>query len=526
MASSQNRTDLIVVGSGVAGLTAALAAAGERANVLVVTAGDALSGSSWWAQGGIAAAVGEDDSPAFHAVDTLAVGADLNDTYAVRVLVEEGRRAAIELIGSGVPFDGGPIAPELGLEAGHSHRRILHAGGGATGAMVSEALLLRVLDHPRISLLSNTPVDGLIKHNGRVVGVTSRAMSYTGRSVLLATGGYAGLWGRSTNPTSNTGIGLYLAWQAGASLADLEFVQFHPTALNLQGAPAFLLSEAIRGEGAQLLDEMERHILDPLLPRDVLARAIARHLYSAGPVYLSLRHLNPDFVVERFPNIARQLREYGLDLACDLLPVAPAAHYCMGGVRTDTDGRTDIAGLYVAGEAACTGAQGANRLASNSLLECLVFGRRAAVASLGDDIDLHAEWATGPLPEPLDVAAPTVQQHTEHYRESNLGARLDRDLGVEREVEALASLIADLPVPALPDIKPEHLVASLASHAALLREESRGGHYRVDWPETRPEWRGRIIWRRDLPPRFEEVYSVGRNYQAGRIEHVALVAGL
>jgi L-aspartate oxidase len=501
--------ELIVVGSGVAGLTAALAAADQGARVCLVTAGELLSGSSWWAQGGIAAAIGRGDRPAFHAADTLAVGADLNDRRAVGVLVREGRRAVNGLLHSGMPFEGGPDEPDLGLEAGHGHRRIVHAGGGATGEMVSAALLARVMDHARITLAPNTPVDALLQEDGRVVGVASGPRTFRGRAVVLTTGGYAGLWGRSTNPAGNRGIGLTLAWQAGATLADLEFVQFHPTALAVAGAPAYLLSEALRGEGALLVDADGRQVVNPLLARDVVARTIARHLQHAGPVYLTMRHLDAGFVAGHFPSIARYLRTWGLDLAHDYLPVAPAAHYCMGGVRTDTAGRTDVPGLYVAGEAACTGAQGANRLASNSLLECLVFGQRAALAALADPPTRRAHWAAGPLPAVSAASTGRVEPPPGRRTEPlTLGALLDRDLGVERDGARLQGLLASLPAISAEAPATDELLASLAARAALLRVESRGAHYRTDAPVSSPAWQGRILWRRAVPPQFEEVSGV------------------
>ncbi|HYP40238.1 MAG TPA: FAD-dependent oxidoreductase [Chloroflexia bacterium] len=503
--------DLIVVGSGVAGLAAALAAAEQGAQVLLVTAGAPLSGSSRWAQGGIAAAVGPDDSPELHAADTMAVGAGLNDLHTVEILAHEGRRAVLDLLNSGVPFDGAPGRPNLGLEAGHSRRRILHAGGGATGEVVSSALLERAMRHPHIEIAPCTPVDTLLVEHGRVAGVISGRRVLRSHAVVLATGGYAGLWSRSTNPPGNRGIGLYLAWQAGASLADLEFTQFHPTALQVVGAPAYLLSEALRGEGALLVDDEGRAVVDPLLPRDVVARAIARHINEAGPVYLSLRHLDARHIEAHFSTILEHLREWGLDLARDLLPVAPAAHYCMGGVRTDTYGRTDLPGLYAAGEVACTGVQGANRLASNSLLECLVFGRRAAVVASSDAARKCAEWPLSPLPVERGAeivgGIATPQARPEHYLPGGLGARLDRDLGVERDAYSLRALVAALPNPETDCAPPDHVVASLVARAALLREESRGAHYRTDAQATHGEWRGRIIWRRDMPPQFEEVPS-------------------
>ena len=521
---------LVVVGSGVAGLAAALAAAERRMPVLVVTAGQPVAGSSWWAQGGIAAAVGDDDDPDLHYNDTLRVGVELNDCEAVHVLTEEGRRLVTGLLDTGVPFDGTDLHPDLGLEAGHSRRRILHAGGGATGAILSDALLDRALQHRRVSILPYTPVDRFLVENGRVVGVGSGAAEHRGRAVVLGTGGYAGLWGRSTNPRGNRGIGLALAWWAGAALADLEFVQFHPTALDLPDAPSFLLTEALRGDGALLVDHEGYQVVDPLLPRDVVARAIARHLKAYGPVYLTMRHLDPS-VSDRFGSIKKQLAEYGLDLARDLIPVAPAAHYCMGGIRTDVDGRSTLPGLYAAGEVACTGVQGANRLASNSLLECLVFGRRAALAALTDHPTACASWPLSALPvgtmddrrwtmdgaqsdvflegnqepETRNLEPPsTVHRPPSFVSDDDLCARLDHDLGVARAASEMQSLVTDLPDPNTTD-QPGQLVAALAARSALLRTESRGGHYRADYPETRPEWRGRIVWRRHTNAQFEEV---------------------
>jgi L-aspartate oxidase len=408
-----------------------------------------------------------------------------------------GRRGVGGRVGGGVPFARGPHGPDLGLEAGHGRRRILHAGGGATGEAVSSALLGRVMGNERIRLVDETPVDRLLVEERQVVGVVSGERTFRAGAVILATGGYAGLWGRSTNPPGNRGIGLYLGWQAGATLADLEFVQFHPTALAYPGAPAFLLSEALRGEGALLVDEEERPVVDPLLPRDVLARAIFRRIREEGPVYLSLRGLDAHFVEERFPSLARQLRAWGLDLARDLLPVAPAAHYCMGGIRTDTSGYTGVPGLYVAGEAACTGAQGANRLASNSLLECLVFGRRSAIAALGDGSGFRVEGS--------ELRAPGSGPHRERGGRE-LGELLDDQLGVERDGEGLAQLIATLPDPESECAEAGCVISGLAARAALMREESRGAHYRTDYLDPRPEWQGRILWRRGTPPRFEEVH--------------------
>ena len=501
-------SDLLVVGSGAAGLATTLAAVERGATVTLLTAGALLSGSSPWAQGGVAAVVAADDSPEQHAADTLAVGAGLNDAEAVGVLTRGGVRVARELIAAGVPFDGGSGGPDLALEAGHGRRRILHAGGGATGRAVTENLLARVIEHPLVSMRPHGPAEELLRDpTGRVAGVRAGGRAYEARATILATGGYAALWARTTNTPDSRGAGLALALRAGATLADLEFVQFHPTALVLPGRPAYLLSEALRGEGALVVDAQERPIVDPLLARDIVARAVARHRRDVGPVYLSLRGLDPGFVHERFPNISAHLRSWGLDLARDLLPIAPAAHYCMGGVRTDSAGRTDVAGLYVAGEAACTGVQGANRLASNSLLECLVFGRQAAEAALTDSPDARATWAGAALPTDAPPAPPPADSAVAPW--DALGDRLDRDLGVERDAPRLTALLADLATPPPPAQADAALVTALAARAALLRRESRGAHFRTDAPTTDPRWRGHILWRRDeqggTAARFEEI---------------------
>jgi L-aspartate oxidase len=351
----------------------------------------------------------------------------------------------------------------------------------------------------------------------RVIGVRTGAREIYANAVILATGGYAALWGRSTNAPETRGAGLALAWSAGAALADLEFVQFHPTALSLPGRPAFLLSEALRGEGARLVDDSGRAVVDPLLPRDIVARALHRQLRH-GPVFLTLQHLDPVHVRAQFGQIAARLDEFGLDITHDRLPVAPAAHYCMGGIRTDTWGRTTVAGLYAAGEVACSGVQGANRLASNSLLECLVFGARAAEAALSDPPSAAADFLTQPLPahlpepkqahEPKETTEPQGPHRIVALDATVLGKRLDRDVAVERHGTRLAALITELPEPEASEAAaPDLLLASLIARAALLRTESRGAHFRTDFPNSNAQFRGRIHWCRGQPPAFEEVVS-------------------
>jgi L-aspartate oxidase len=572
-------TDVLVIGSGAAGLAAAREAAERGARVMLVTGGALLSGSSPRAQGGLAAAVGADDDVRLHDEDTLKVGAGLNDREAVSILVREGADVARRLLSEGAPFEAGEDGPELGLEAGHSRRRILHAGGGASGWWLTRFLAKQVVQTPGVAIREHLPLLHFKTQDERVVGACfgqpgGPRQEVDAEAVILATGGAGALWGRTTNAPETRGVGIGLAWLAGATLADLEMVQFHPTALLLPGQPAFLLSEALRGEGAQLVDADEHPFVDPLLPRDVVARAVARQIDQHGAAYLSLRHLDAARVHQAFPALAKQVAERGLDLARDLLPVGPAAHYLMGGVRTDADGRTDVPGLFVAGEAACTGAQGANRLASNSLLECLVFGRRAARAATSLPLPLGEGWGEGfrschpeaaaegsagerdveeeyqgsglvssprsfaslrmtkAMPSPV-VAAPRGLSQGERegvgFQRSPLwsngvregtflsderepltdlvevGALLDCFVGVTREASGLLQAICALPDPNSDETPPDLRVAGFAARAAFLRRESRGAHYRSDYRETDPRWRGRICWRRGELPTFEEV---------------------
>ncbi|HXF83112.1 MAG TPA: FAD-binding protein, partial [bacterium] len=381
-------------------------------------------------------------------------------------------------------------------------------GGGATGLLLMRFLAERARRARNLRILERTQLSELTVEDGRVVGAVlasdGQSRAAEAGAVILATGGAAGLWGRTTNPPENRGTGIGLAWLAGATLADLEMVQFHPTALALPGRPAFLLSEALRGEGARLVDAAERPFVDPLQPRDLVARAVAEQAARPGGAFLSLRHLDPGHVRRRFPALARQLAEWGLDLARDLLPVAPAAHYLMGGVRTDPEGRTDVAGLYAAGEAACTGVQGANRLASNSLLECLVFGRRAAAAALRDrraPADAPRAWPCAALPSTWSEWNGPARAGPA----STVGEVLDRWAGVVRDADGLALAIAALPDPDDPVTPPDLRVAALVVRAAVLRTESRGAHWRRDFPASDPRWRGRILWRRGSPPAFEPI---------------------
>jgi L-aspartate oxidase len=435
--------DLIVVGSGVAGLYGALCAAAE-ARILIVSKGPVLTSSSWLAQGGVAAAIAADDAPELHAEDTLAAGRGLCRASAVRVLTEEAPARIVDLADLGVRFD-----EELGLEGGHSRRRVSSVGGAATGKEISRVLARAVLAHPRIDVSEGERALQLWTSDGCCVGLVTDERAIRARAVVLATGGYAALWGRTTNPPGTVGEGIAMAHRAGAAVADLEFVQFHPTAV---AGSSLLLSEALRGDGALLLDDNGDRFVEELAPRDVVARAIK----ARGSVRLDLRHMDRS----RFPALMQNLVDAGFHPDSEPVPVAPAAHYTMGGVVTDLQGATDVAGLYVAGESACTGVHGANRLASNSMLECLVFGRRAAVAALAEP------FPTGPGVRPPDLSRKNETPVTPELREA-----LWEQAGLIRDAAGLASLTSS-----------PHLLTSLVARAALVREESRGGHFRADFP--------------------------------------------
>ena len=458
------RTDVAVVGAGAAGLYAALVAADQGASVALVSRSPLAQTASYWAQGGIAAALAAGDSPAQHAADTLAAGRDAARGSAVQVLCEESPERVRDLQRLGVRFDadrGGNLA--LGLEGGHSQRRIVHAGGADTGRRITRALSALATTHERVRVLEPLAATAIASHEGRAAGLTLRPrggdpLVVSARAVILATGGTAALWARTTNPRGAVGSGLSLASDTGARLADLEFMQFHPTALRLDGPrDGFLVTEAVRGEGATLLGADGERFVDELAPRDEVALAIEAELRRSGEPAVRLDMRGVD--LERFPNIAAALAEVGLDPTRDLIPVAPAAHYTMGGIATDLDGRSSLPGLYAVGECACTGLHGANRLASNSLAECLVFGRRAALAAVADPAltapELNAEPDTPASPSHATRAA------------------LWRHAGLRRDAAGLAELLDD-PYP----------LARLIGAACLAREESRGAHQRTDHPDT------------------------------------------
>lgn len=527
------RADVVIIGSGVAGLTAAIQARQSGLTVMIVTKSVVNDGSTRWAQGGIAAALDPEDSPDAHWKDTVVAGAGLCDPDAVRVLVSEGPDAIRRLIARGARFDTtdeGEIA--LTREGGHHRDRIAHAGGDATGAEISRALVDAVANDPGIELIEHALVLDLLQDEaGAAQGVTLHVMGEGQRdgvgavlapAIILATGGIGQVFSQSTNPRVATGDGIALALRAGAVIADVEFVQFHPTVLYLgpdaEGQQP-LISEAVRGEGAFLVDDegnrimLDVHPLADLAPRDVVAKAIMRHMMTAGVphVWLDARSIGDEWPV-RFPSIFESLSQHGIDPRTALIPVAPAQHYHSGGVRTDLYGRTSVTGLFACGEVACTGVHGANRLASNSLLEGLVFAER-----------IGAVLAAG-LPERRPFVARSSQAHVlddelrlmlQYAMTEGVGVLRSKD-SISRTLKVLAP-IADSDVDVTPctetwELTNLHAVSTALALSALTREETRGSHWREDFPEARTEWLKRVCIRADrngvLDVSFETVPQV------------------
>ncbi|MGH9500667.1 MAG: L-aspartate oxidase [Terriglobales bacterium] len=502
MPSASAQSDFLVIGAGVAGLRAAidLAAAGS---VTVLAKREVSDSNTQWAQGGIAAALSDEDEISLHLQDTLQAGDGLCNPEAAKVLVEDAPDRIEELIQWGTEFDRQGTKLTFGREGAHSRNRILHAHGDSTGREILRALYAKTQTLKNISVMEFEFSTDLILEAGRVCGIqliTEKGETghMSASSVLLASGGLGQLYRNTTNPGVATGDGVAMAFRAGAEVADMEFIQFHPTALYLRKAPRFLLSEALRGEGAYLCNlEMDRfmpkyHPMAELAPRDVVARAIVHELEVSRAkdpvVYLDLTHLDAEKIKKRFPRIYATCLQYNIDITTELIPIRPAAHYAMGGIRSDLDGRSTLPGLYVAGEAAATGVHGANRLASNSLLEGLVFGARAGQAmrqELGKSSAKigapRALASNGPMNAPIEQTIAEIQD------------LMWRDVGIVRTGANLKCALDQLaqisPRVAHPqsrrafEARNLHLVGTLVARSALAREESRGAHYRLDYPD-------------------------------------------
>jgi len=458
-----------VVGAGAAGLYGALCAARQGAQVVLISATPLAQTASYWAQGGLAAALADDDSFELHLKDTELAGRALVRRSAAEILVREAPDRVADLQALGVRFDAdrfGQLA--LGLEGGHSVRRVVHAGGSATGRRVVRQLSALAAEEPHITVLEGARAQALWRSDERCRGlICDDGRVISARAVVIATGGAAALWARTTNPPGSQGVGMLLAHGAGADLADLELMQFHPTAvIGVPGREGFLVTEAIRGEGATLHDASNERFVEELAPRDEVSRAIQARLdeTNASSVGLDMRSIDPS----NFPNVVGALREAGLDPTRELIPVAPAAHYMMGGIVTDLDARSTVPGLYAVGESSCTGLHGANRLASNSLSECFVFARRAVAHALATDSQKLPAASAGEIEALSEIPKPPLADAA--TRES-----LWRDAGIVRTNEGLDRLLES-----------EHPLARLIARCALARTESRGAHLRLEYPQRDP----------------------------------------
>lgn len=514
-------TDFIVIGSGVAGLRAAIEIAQSGASVTVLTKDKTSESNTEYAQGGVAVVLSDDDNAELHEGDTLVAGAGLCDQKAVETLVNEGTKYIKELIDWGTEFDreGGRLV--FTKEAAHSRRRILHAHGDSTGAEFVRSLIAKATHEKTINLTPFANTESLIVNDGRCVGVrfldpVLRApREIFAKGVVMCTGGAGQLYQHTTNPPVATGDGMAMAYFAGAEMADMEFVQFHPTALNLENAPRFLLSEAMRGEGGLLKNEYGERFMPryddrlELAPRDIVSRSIVAEMRRTGTrtVYLDMTAMEEKFLKDRFPKIYETCRVYGLNIATDLLPVSPASHYCMGGIRSDLWGRSTLPGLYAAGEVTCTGVHGANRLASNSLLEGLVFGARAGEAALSDSSksQVSSHRSKTEKRETLDIRHGTALSTAVKKRVKRI---MWERVGILRDRATLVRASSEFDQIAAANLSPSSrnfvTLAQLVTRAALWREESRGGHYRTDFPEQKENWRTHSIQQRDTEIRSSQ----------------------
>jgi len=513
-----NYCDYIVVGSGIAGLYIALLAI-ERGSVLILTKGNIDDCNTRYAQGGIAVAMGKDDSPELHFEDTISAGAGLSDAESVRILTDEAADCIADLIKFGVPFDTLDGEITLTREAAHSISRVMHAGGDATGEHIEVTLSHQVRSTP-VKVLENCLASEILVRNGRIIGVkaldcrTGSVEEYHCQYLILATGGAGKLFKYTTNSDVVTGDGISLAFEAGAEISDIEFFQFHPTVLRLPGVAPFLISEAVRGEGG-ILRNVEGHRFMPdytteaeLATRDIVARSIVYEMNKthSDRVFLDVTHLPSRLITTRFPHIYRFCRDHGLDIAKGLIPVAPAAHYLMGGVKVNNWGETNISGLFAVGETACTGVHGANRLASNSLLESVVFSKRVVQRTETTNPPRHHEVRNikaisyrlpdrKALSKALSLNLPNLQSLMwDKVGIIRSGESLEEAVDIFTTWESLLPQPSDRPSYELNNLV---LCTRLVTEAALLRKESRGAHFRTDFPQTSPEWQRHIVFKKN-----------------------------
>lgn len=521
-------TDFLIIGSGLAGLYAALYAS-RFGKVTLITKSTIEQSNSFWAQGGIAAAMDPEDSTWFHIEDTLRAGRGLCNREAVEILVEEGRDRVIDLMALGMEFDTAEGGLELGLEGGHTKRRVLHAGGTSTGREMVSFLIAAVEKNPSITKFENTGVikflsDGNNCFGALVLDQEFRSSLIYSKSTILAAGGASALYKRTTNPKGSVGEGIALSYQAGAEIADMEFMQFHPTAFYSENGESFLISEALRGEGAYLLNGDRKRFMTEyseyaeLAPRDVVSRSIFHEMSKSSDnnVYLDLRHIESDYIINRFSNIYNFCINNGVDATTDLIPVAPAAHYTIGGVKTGLYGETNIKGLFACGEVASTGVHGANRLASNSLLECIVFAKRAvdgALTILNDQTKPHD-------PDQIDLSELDLRYSESQSNElskykKTVSQVLNSNVGIVRTKQGVLGAIAKIEEisQALEKFSGYYRmklemaidVSLLIAKSALIREESRGVHIREDFPQEEAEWKNHIVIKKGEDPSFSPV---------------------
>jgi len=515
--------DTVIIGSGLAGLTSALYAS-QFGKVAIITKSGLDISNSYNAQGGIAAAIGDEDTVKSHMDDSMIAGRGLCDKDAMQILVNEGKKCVNDLIRMEMPFDKIDGKIILGLEGGHSKRRILHAEGDATGKVLTRFMLERILQKENISVYINTTVVDLFINNNVCNGVkaldfrSQKNIIFKANAVIIATGGLARIYTRTTNPHTATGDGYALGFQAGAHLSDMEFIQFHPTALHLADKDAFLISEAVRGEGAYLINEKgERfmtsvHELVELAPRDIVSFAIFKEIQKsdAEHVFLSLKHLDSEKIKKRFSHIYGKLKEFGLDLTKDNIPVAPAAHYTIGGIKTDLHGQTSVENLFAAGEVASTGVMGANRIASNSLLECLVFGKRAGITAGNIQPKTNVDF------DNIIYKLDTENEMIFLNRKNKIAKIMNNYVGIVRSKKGLVYAINEIQKIRdeftectieynLCKIKNNTDVCLLIARAALEREESRGSQIREDFRNESAEYKLHSIQQKEKNIQFEPI---------------------